>query len=112
MWFRDGRYYLFYSANAFRSDAYAVGYAVCDSPLGPCRKAEENPILSSQGKAAGPGHMCLVEHRGRTWMLYHAWMPDAIGSPVPGRTLWLDEVVWENGKPVVRGPTDTPQPAP
>jgi beta-xylosidase len=112
MWRHDGTYYLFYSANAYDSDAYAVGYAICDSPLGPCRKAAENPILSSQGMAAGPGHMCLVTHHGRTWMLYHAWVADAVGSAVPGRPMWLDEVVWTDGRPEVRGPTDTPQPLP
>jgi beta-xylosidase len=112
MWRRGDRYYLFYSANAFDSDAYAVGYATCESPMGPCRKAGENPILSSRGTAAGPGHMCLVERDGRTWMLYHAWLADAVGSAVPGRPMWLDEVVWKDGKPVVRGPTDSPQPLP
>ncbi len=112
MWRHGDRYQLFYSANAFDSDAYAVGYATCESPVGPCRKAEENPILSSRGKAAGPGHMCLVERAGRTWMLYHAWLADAVGSAMPGRPLWLDEVVWKDGKPEVRGPTDTPQPLP
>ncbi len=112
MWRHDGRYYLFYSANAYDSDAYAAGYAVCESPTGPCRKAAENPILSSKGKAAGPGHLSLIEHAGRTWMLYHAWMSDAVGSVVPGRPMWLDEVVWKGGRPVVRGPTDTRQPLP
>ena len=112
MWRRGGAYYLFYSANAYDSDAYAAGYAVCESPVGPCRKAEENPILSSRGTAAGPGHLSLIEHDGRTWMLYHAWPSDAVGSAVPGRTMWLDEVVWQDGKPVVRGPTQTPQPLP
>jgi beta-xylosidase len=112
MWRRDGRYYLFYSANAYDSDAYAVGYAECESPVGPCRKAAENPILSTRGTAAGPGHMCLVTRHGRTWMLYHAWMSDAIGSVMPGRPMWLDEVVWTDGRPVVRGPTDSAQPLP
>ena len=42
---RDGRYYLFYSAHAFDSSNYAVGYALCEGPLGPCQDAQENPIL-------------------------------------------------------------------
>ncbi|MFC7534886.1 glycoside hydrolase family 43 protein [Actinoplanes sp. GCM10030250] len=110
---RDGRLYLFYSANAFDAEAYALGYAVCEGPLGPCRKADENPILSTSPAAAGPGHGFLVEAAGgRTWLLYHAWPPDSIGSVTPGRQLWLDEVVWEDGKPVVRGPTAEPQPMP
>ncbi|WP_336208870.1 glycoside hydrolase family 43 protein [Nonomuraea sp. LPB2021202275-12-8] len=107
---RDGRYYLFYSANAFDQAAYAVGYATCETPLGPCQDAPENPILSTGPGAAGPGHSYLVTTvAGETWLLYHAWPPDAIGSVEPGRTLWLDRVDWEAGKPIVRGPTHTPQ---
>ena len=102
----DGRLYLFYSANAFDKDVYALGYATCEAPLGPCRKAAENPILKSTPAALGPGHGFLVTlPGGATWMLYHAWPPDAVGSTIPGRQLWLDKVDWEDGRPVLRGPT-------
>ena len=110
---KDGKLYLFYSANAFDQDVYAVGYGTCDTPMGPCRKAAENPILSSSPAAAGPGHSFLVSTpSGQTWLLYHAWPPDAIGSVQPGRQLWLDRVDWVDGKPVVKGPTADPQPLP
>ena len=109
----DGKLYMFYSANAFDQDVYAVGYAECDSPVGPCRKGAENPILKSSPAAAGPGHSFLVTTPGgQTWLLYHAWPPDSIGSVLPGRQLWLDKVDWVDGKPVVRGPTADPQPLP
>lgn len=49
-------YYLSYSCNHTRSEAYAVGYAVSDHPTGPFRKYEHNPILRSRGKIAGTGH--------------------------------------------------------
>lgn len=110
---RDGRRYLFFSANAFDSEAYAVGYAACTGPLGPCRDAAENPVLRSSAAAAGPGHsFLLTDDAGGTWLLYHAWPPDAVGSVAPGRQLWLDRVDWPDGRPVVRGPTADPQPAP
>jgi beta-xylosidase len=109
----DGRLYMFYSANAFDKEVYAVGYAECDAPLGPCRKAAENPILSTSPAAAGPGHTFLVSTpSGQTWLLYHAWPPEAVNSVIPGRQLWLDRVDWVDGKPVVRGPTADPQPMP
>jgi beta-xylosidase len=110
---KDGKLFLFYSANAFDRDVYAVGYATCDTPLGPCRKAAENPILKSTPEAAGPGHSFLVTTAGgETWLLYHAWPPDSIGSVLPGRQLWLDRVDWVDGKPVVHGPTADPQALP
>ena len=111
-WRRDGRLYLFFAANAYDKAAYAEGYAVCESPLGLCVKAAENPILTSAGAASGPGHASMIEKDGRTWLLYHAWPAGAEGAVEPGRQLWLDEVTWEGGKPRVHGPTGDPQPVP
>jgi beta-xylosidase len=109
----EQKLYLFYSANAFDTDKYAVGYATCDSPLGPCHDAPENPILKSTSEAAGPGHCFPVTlSDGTTWLLYHAWPPDGIGSVRPGRQMWLDRLDWVDGRPVVHGPTAGPQPAP
>lgn len=110
-WRHGDGLFLFYSANDYGSDAYAVGYATCKGPLGPCVKAPE-PVLRSNDAAAGPGHCALVESGGRTWMLYHAWPPDAIGSTDPGRQVWLDEVTWDGDRPTVRGPTGDAQPRP
>ena len=113
LWKHARRYYLFFSANAFDSDAYAVGYATCRGPLGPCRDSPENPILTSECGAAGPGHQTLVkDDDGDTWIVYHAWPPDAVGSVFPGRLVWIDRIVWSGGEPTVRGPTCRPQPLP
>jgi hypothetical protein len=38
--------------------------------------------------------------------------PDAVGQEPPGRFMWIDRLIWEDGKPVVQGPTSAPQPAP
>ncbi|MEH1167192.1 glycoside hydrolase family 43 protein [Micromonospora sp. CPCC 205539] len=109
---QDGRLYLFFAANAYDRAEYAEGYAVCESPTGPCVKAAENPILRSTEAASGPGHASMVVKDGRTWLLYHAWPPGQEGSVDPGRQTWLDEVAWVDGKPVVKGPTGGPQPRP
>ncbi|WP_107076572.1 glycoside hydrolase family 43 protein [Micromonospora sp. MH33] len=106
----DGRLLLFFAANAYDQASYAEGYAVCESPTGPCVKAAENPILRSNAVASGPGHASMIEKDGRTWLLYHAWPPGQEGSTDPGRQVWLDEVVWTDGRPVVKGPTAEPQP--
>ncbi|MET7805688.1 glycoside hydrolase family 43 protein [Micromonospora chersina] len=108
----DGKLLLFFAANAYDQASYAEGYAVCESPTGPCVKAAENPILKSNAVASGPGHASMVAKDGRTWLLYHAWPPGQEGSTDPGRQVWLDEVIWTDGRPVVKGPTAEPQPRP
>ena len=108
----DGKLLLFFAANAYDQASYAEGYAVCESPTGPCVKAAENPVLKSNAVASGPGHASMVSKDGRTWLLYHAWPPGQEGSTDPGRQVWLDEVVWTDGRPVVKGPTAEPQPRP
>ena len=50
-------YYMFYSANNFRSPKYAVGVARSLSPTGPWIKFDQNPILDSKLIIQnGPGH--------------------------------------------------------
>jgi beta-xylosidase len=113
MWREGDRLVLFYSANDYGSVSYATGYATCESPLGPCEDAAENPILRTRCEAAGPGHQAVVRDAdGDTWIVYHAWPPDAIGSVLPGRLLWIDRLDWKDGKPVVHGPTCAAQAVP
>lgn len=117
MWQHDDRYYLFYSGNMYSTEKYAVGYAVCETPLGPCEDAEENPILSSdmdeQPLVVGPGHQTLVmDEAGETWIYYHVWEVTRSGSITSNREVWLDRVIWEDGVPSVVGPTREDQPVP
>ncbi|MDP8910499.1 MAG: glycoside hydrolase family 43 protein [Actinomycetota bacterium] len=113
LWKERGRYFLFFSANAYYNESYAVGYARCRRPLGPCKDSAENPILETACRAVGPGHQAIVrDGDGDTWIVYHAWPPDAVGSEFPGRVLWIDRLLWREGKPDVRGPTCGPQQVP
>jgi beta-xylosidase len=113
LWRDGGRLFLFFSANAYYDRRYAVGYASCETPLGPCRDAPENPILRTACEAVGPGHGSIVrDDDGDAWFVYHAWPPDAVGSEFPGRVLWIDRLTIEDGKPVIRGPTCKEQPRP
>lgn len=91
VWQTGGRFHLFYSANSYASDAYAVGHAVADHPLGPFVKTGD-PVLVTNDVAAGPGHCSLFVKDGKVWMVYHAWTPGEIGPDFPGRTMWLSEV--------------------
>jgi putative cell wall-binding protein len=70
----DGVRYLFFSGGDFESDRYAVGYAICDGPAGPCRQPSAGPILSSYGSVAGPaGGTVFDDGAGNWWLSYHAW---------------------------------------
>lgn len=79
-----GRYLLLYSGNAWRTAAYATGYAVCDSPLGPCRKAP-GPILVSDAEESGPGGADAIVDRGVLRIVYHAFDPGLVGEGRPRR---------------------------
>jgi beta-xylosidase len=115
MWKQDGKYYLFFSGNVYNTVNYAIGYATCDTPTGPCADAPENPILKTDtGKppVLGPGHQTVVvDDDGETWFVYHAWAVP-VGGQLERRFVWIDRLTFENGKPVVHGPTKSPQPKP
>ncbi|HEX7195715.1 MAG TPA: glycoside hydrolase family 43 protein [Candidatus Limnocylindria bacterium] len=106
--FHDGTYYLFYSANNYAGPDYAVGYATSSSLTGPYQDAEENPILATEGTAIGPGHQTIIADRdGDLWLVYHAWE-----YTLRERKVWIDELRFEDGRPIIDGPDSTPQEAP
>jgi beta-xylosidase len=106
-------YVLFYSANDYASAQYGIGYAACRGPLGPCTDKSEASLIASNDAAAGPGHCFVVTMSdGASWMFYHAWPPDAIGSQSPGRQLWLEPLAWHGGVPIVHPSDPSAQPAP
>jgi beta-xylosidase len=72
---RDGRYYLFYSANWYASGSYAIGYATCESVAGPCEKrSARGPFVASGETALGPGGQeVFAAADGALWLAFHAW---------------------------------------
>lgn len=116
----DGTYYLFFSANGYDTEFYAVGYATATKVTGPYTDASENPILASAwdrpvtSRARGPGHQSVVATAdGQLWMAYHAWDEDAVGYGNYGRrAVWIDKLTLSDGKASVAGPTGDAQPVP
>lgn len=111
----DGRYYLFYSANRYESADYAIGYAVADRVTGPYTKVtQDGPLFAARGEAAGPGGQeFFTDAVGNQWMAYHAWRTPHIGYDNFGRrSLRIDRVRFEDGAPILDGPTTHPQPLP
>jgi hypothetical protein len=105
MWSWNGTYYLFYSGNNWDSASYAEGVAVCSGPLGPCSKPLGGPIYASQPSISGPGGASVfVDSHGTPWIAFHGWMPAAVGYP-NARLLFVRELTFSNGIPVVVPPT-------
>ena len=98
----DGVFYLFYSANAWDSAAYAIGYATCDTPTGPCQKPLDHPWLGASGDAAGPGGQELfLDPDDRLRMVFDAWPADRVGYRAGGfRSLYTVGVGFVDGAPV------------
>lgn len=106
-------YFLFYSANKWESHEYAIGYAVCDTLVGPCNKPLSEPWFKFNPKVMGPGgESFFMDTKGNLWMAYHAWTGPNVGYPAGKRSLRIDLVTFDGDKPVTNGPTYTPQPLP
>ncbi|TWT93819.1 family 43 glycosylhydrolase [Stieleria varia] len=112
----NGVYYLTYSGSHFESPEYAVGYATSDSPLGPWKKYQYNPIMKSTAYAHGTAHHCITESLDgkEKWIVYHRHFSLTETEP---RQLSIDRlrfVPQDDGPDVlaVWGPTSSPQPVP
>ena len=79
----DGTYYLFYSANHFLNQDYAVGYATSPSPQGPWTKYAGNPIIhKSRVGEPGSGHGDIFKGLdGKPYYVYHVHNNDSAVAP-------------------------------
>jgi beta-xylosidase len=97
-------YTLLYSGGWWESRGYAVGYATCDSPVGPCTKVTvDAPLVATSHGEDGPGGACVVSGPAHEqWLAYHAWTGGAVGYDQGGaRTLRFAALTWQDGQPVV-----------
>ena len=104
---RNGLYYMMYSANFFGGADYAVGYATSESPLGPFKKSDHNPVLQKNitagGDVTGTGHnMVLTLSDGQMLCVYHG----RTKKTGKNRVVFIDKMeVQPNGELAVHGPT-------
>jgi beta-xylosidase len=112
MFQHDGQYLLFYSGGDYADSSYAVGYATCAGPTGPCVKSGANPVLKSRNdtspKLIGPGHQSLLQVGSQTWIAYHAWEVTSAGTRGNRRFMYVDKLDWVAGQPAIQGPTMVP----
>ena len=108
---QDDNYYLFYSGNWWESHEYAVGYAVCETVMGPCEKPLDEPWFKFIPPVMGPGgEAFFTDTKGNLWMAYHAWAGANVGYSGGGqRSLHIDLVTFEGDQPFTNGPTSTSQ---
>jgi beta-xylosidase len=111
---KDGIYYIMYSANYFGGKHYAVGYGTSKSPLGPFKKAANNPVLQkntgSGGTVTGTGHNSITYSPDGKEMfcVYHA-RTTKTGDE---RVVFIDRMEVKGGKITVYGPTTKVQKLP
>jgi beta-xylosidase len=93
---------------------YAMGYASCSGPLGPCTAAATNPILHSfndrdAGCLSGPGHQSIFTVGAHTLISFHAWAATSgCRKQDDKRELYIAPLFWKDGKPVI-GPSLRPK---
>jgi beta-xylosidase len=111
---KDNTYYIMYSANHFGGRYYAVGYATSTSPLGPYKKAANNPVLQkntgSGGSVTGTGHNSIAYSPDgkEMYCVYHG-RTTKTGDE---RVVFIDRMQVKNGIITVFGPTTKPQKLP
>ena len=103
-----------YSANYFGGQHYAVGYATATSPLGPFKKAANNPVLQKNtakgGMVTGTGHNSITySPDGKEMFCVYHGRTTKTGDE---RVVFIDRMEVKDGKIKVFGPTTTPQKLP
>lgn len=99
LFYKDNRYFLFYSASAYYDERYAVGVALSDQLLGPYEKQKE-PFLSS-GMAdsgwVGPGGQdVIIGPDGETYLAFHGWDQFKIR-----RAMYMEKLYWVSNLPTI-----------
>jgi beta-xylosidase len=98
-------YVLFYGAGDWSSSTSAIGYAACQSPLGPCTdRSTAGPWLATDPDGDPPvgpqGPGVFVDRTGRTRLSFAAWN-GPVGYPVGVRSLWTAPLSFVGGIPTL-----------
>jgi len=105
-----GRWLLFFSGGPWQTSAYAIAYAYCQGPVGPCADPNTAPVFASSGAVAGPGAPSVfTDSSGTLWMAYNAWTAGDVGYPGGARSLHMDPLCLVDATPVLLGPSSTAQ---
>jgi xylan 1,4-beta-xylosidase len=107
--YRIGEWWYLLIAEGGTERGHSVTIARGPSPSGPFESNPANPILTHRGTdepVQNTGHADLIQRPDGTWVIvYHGVRPRG-SSPewhVLGRETFADEVVWQDGWPVLTG---------
>lgn len=97
----QNKYYLFYAGSNWETLNYRTGYAECSGPMGPCKRVNHTPILTTDASwgIGGPGGAsAFVDTSGKLRLAYAAWRHDRAlyDDGAPGRECRKREVFFEN----------------
>jgi hypothetical protein len=93
-----GTYFLFYSGGSFGTSTYAIGWATCSGPSGPCSDGTtSNPLLTSSGGMSGPGGPDVYTlPSGQPVTAFAAWYGTTIGYMSSGfRPMYLADLTFD-----------------
>lgn len=96
---KDGKYYLFYSANFYASRKYCVCMAISEKPDANFVKSQiDNPILHAdlvEKDFSGPGHNCIfTDKEGKMKTAFHIHTNE--NMPSENRRACIADIVYEN----------------
>ena len=94
-----GAYWLVYSGAYWATSRYAMGYARCDGPLGPCTEMSRGgPWLSSANNAVGPGGgAAFAGPEGALHLAFHAWAGGTGYGAGGRRVLYVESITVDAG---------------
>ena len=109
----EGKYYMFASTGSCcegNNSTYTTVVGRSDSFFGPyvdrngtsMMDNHHETVIKGNDRVKGPGHNSeiITDDKGTDWILYHGYMSNA---PDNGRVLLMDQIIWQDGWPTVRG---------
>lgn len=101
---QDGKYVLFYAAGVFHSSEYQTRYAIASSITGPYTRGTRALLTTTgyRGQITGPGGADVVHDGANSHLVFHG-IVRAPGADSLVRAMYMADLGWANGTPVVRG---------